>query len=134
MVQSYVVYLGAHSHGPNEISLESEESAKDSHYELLASFLGRYVRTIIKFNHSIQKYRIWFVPHFFKPESMSAAKRKLKTLLSTPTRNTSTALPPLLKKKKPNRFPVRTMLLLNWFFFCQHYIWINYELLLLVVF
>jgi hypothetical protein len=43
MVQSYVVYLGAHSHGPEEISLESEERAKDSHREFLTSFLGRYV-------------------------------------------------------------------------------------------
>jgi hypothetical protein len=44
MVQSYVVYLGAHSHGPEEISLESDERVKNTHFGFLASFLGRYMQ------------------------------------------------------------------------------------------
>ncbi|XP_078163437.1 subtilisin-like protease SBT5.3 [Carex rostrata] len=54
--KSYIVYLGAHSHGPNEISLESEESAKDSHYELLASFLGSKEKAQDSIIYSYTKY------------------------------------------------------------------------------
>ncbi|THU47812.1 hypothetical protein C4D60_Mb09t19590 [Musa balbisiana] len=37
--KSYIVYLGAHAHGP-EPSLEEYDRATDSHHELLGSFLG----------------------------------------------------------------------------------------------
>ncbi|XP_073002951.1 subtilisin-like protease SBT5.3 [Typha latifolia] len=37
--KSYIVYLGAHSHGP-EVSLEVYEQAKHSHYDLLGSCIG----------------------------------------------------------------------------------------------
>lgn len=41
LLQTYIVYLGGHSHGPNP-SLGDLESATNSHYGLLASVLGRY--------------------------------------------------------------------------------------------
>ncbi|KAK2351489.1 subtilisin protease [Trifolium repens] len=37
----YIVYLGAHSHGPHPTSRELE-IATNSHYDLLSSTLGRY--------------------------------------------------------------------------------------------
>ncbi|KAI4357286.1 hypothetical protein L6164_001246 [Bauhinia variegata] len=37
--KSYIVYLGAHSHGPNSSDFEAE-SATNSHYELLGSHVG----------------------------------------------------------------------------------------------
>lgn len=37
---SYIVYLGAHSHGP-EASTDDFVRAKESHYELLGTYLGR---------------------------------------------------------------------------------------------
>uniref|UniRef100_A0A804KLL3 Uncharacterized protein n=1 Tax=Musa acuminata subsp. malaccensis TaxID=214687 RepID=A0A804KLL3_MUSAM len=37
--KSYIVYLGAHAHGP-EPSLEEYDRATDSHHEFLGSFLG----------------------------------------------------------------------------------------------
>ncbi|XP_064947525.1 subtilisin-like protease SBT5.3 [Musa acuminata AAA Group] len=39
----YIVYLGAHSHGP-QATVEDYARATDSHYELLGSLLGRYLR------------------------------------------------------------------------------------------
>ncbi|XP_060958821.1 subtilisin-like protease SBT5.3 isoform X2 [Cannabis sativa] len=39
--KSYVVYLGAHSHGPNYSPLDSERVTQ-SHYEFLESFLGSH--------------------------------------------------------------------------------------------
>lgn len=41
LLQSYVVYFGAHSHGVEPSSLELDR-ASNSHYEFLGSFLGRY--------------------------------------------------------------------------------------------
>lgn len=41
VLQCYIVYLGAHSHGPRPTSLELE-IATNSHYDLLSSTLGRY--------------------------------------------------------------------------------------------
>jgi hypothetical protein len=41
VVQCYIVYLGAHSHGPHPTSAELE-IATNSHYDLLSSTLGRY--------------------------------------------------------------------------------------------
>ncbi|GMP53249.1 hypothetical protein CsSME_00018766 [Camellia sinensis var. sinensis] len=38
--KSYVVYLGAHSHGPQVSSIDLDQ-VTESHYEFLASFLGR---------------------------------------------------------------------------------------------
>lgn len=38
--QSYIVYLGSHSHGPNPSAVD-QDSATNSHYNLLASHLGR---------------------------------------------------------------------------------------------
>lgn len=40
-LQPYIVYLGSHSHGPNPSSADMD-SATNSHYDLLASVLGRY--------------------------------------------------------------------------------------------
>ncbi|RHN58069.1 putative cucumisin [Medicago truncatula] len=39
LLQSYVVYLGAHSHGPNPSSVDLDYATK-SHYSLLSSILG----------------------------------------------------------------------------------------------
>ena len=40
-LQCYIVYLGAHSHGPSPTSVD-REAATYSHYDLLGSVLGRY--------------------------------------------------------------------------------------------
>lgn len=40
-LQTYIVYLGGHSHGPNP-SPSDLEIATNSHHDLLASVLGRY--------------------------------------------------------------------------------------------
>lgn len=40
LLQSYIVYLGSHSHGPNP-SASDLESATNSHYKLLGSHLGK---------------------------------------------------------------------------------------------
>lgn len=42
LLQSYVVYLGGHSHGREGAVLASnQERAKNSHYRFLGSVLGR---------------------------------------------------------------------------------------------
>lgn len=41
-IQSYIVYLGSHDHGP-QITTADLQRATDSHHQLLSSFLGRYV-------------------------------------------------------------------------------------------
>lgn len=51
-LQSYIVYLGGHKHGLNPTSAELHQ-VKNSHYQLLGSYLGRY---IISYN-----------PHFIFP-------------------------------------------------------------------
>ena len=45
LLQSYIVYLGSHSHGPNP-SASDLESATNSHYKLLGLHLGRYIYRI----------------------------------------------------------------------------------------
>jgi len=42
-IQCYIVYLGAHSHGPTPSSVDLE-TATSSHYDLLGSILGRYIQ------------------------------------------------------------------------------------------
>ena len=42
MLQSYVVYLGGHSHG-QDLSLMDLDGVTNSHYGLLGSILGRYI-------------------------------------------------------------------------------------------
>lgn len=39
--QSYIVYLGEHSHGVGVASVDLQ-SVENSHHEFLGSFLGRY--------------------------------------------------------------------------------------------
>ena len=39
--QSYIVYLGAHSHGPEPTSVDLDR-VTNAHYDFLGSFLGRY--------------------------------------------------------------------------------------------
>ncbi|KAJ3707470.1 hypothetical protein LUZ61_011175 [Rhynchospora tenuis] len=54
--KSFVVYMGAHSHDPTEISLESEQKVRNSHYEFLASFLGSKEKAQDSIFYSYTKY------------------------------------------------------------------------------
>ncbi|KAJ4747536.1 Subtilisin-like protease [Rhynchospora pubera] len=54
--KSFVVYFGAHSHDPKEISLESEQKVANSHYEFLASFLGSKEKAQDSIFYSYTKY------------------------------------------------------------------------------
>lgn len=45
VIQSYVVYMGAHSHGP-DATLEDYNRVTDSHHNFLANFVGRYAYKI----------------------------------------------------------------------------------------
>jgi len=67
--QSYIVYLGSHSFGPNPSSIDVE-SVTMSHYDLLESYVGRY----IEFNPKFMKFSdvktniflcLWFLFLFF---------------------------------------------------------------------
>lgn len=49
--QSYIVYLGSHSFGPNPSSIDVE-SVTMSHYDILESYVGRY----IEFNPKFMKF------------------------------------------------------------------------------
>ncbi|KAK7372606.1 hypothetical protein VNO80_05992 [Phaseolus coccineus] len=53
-IQTYIVYLGEHSHGPNP-SLRDLKSATSSHHDLLAPVLGRHLARTPKF----QRQWIW---------------------------------------------------------------------------
>ncbi|KAK4275253.1 hypothetical protein QN277_018369 [Acacia crassicarpa] len=57
--RSYIVYLGSHTHGPNPTSADLD-SAKTSHYNILGSLLGSYVKAqeslIYSYNRNINGF------------------------------------------------------------------------------
>ena len=122
VLQSYIVYLGAHSHAPNPSALQLE-SAKTSHYTFLGTYLGRYfkIQIILFFSFTFMQFFItlfWF--------SAGAAMRRRKTPSSTRTPDISMVSPQSLTIKTLRRLPVlfqcyATLVLPV--FWCVHVIW-----------
>ncbi|KAJ3677559.1 hypothetical protein LUZ60_003283 [Juncus effusus] len=72
--KSYVVYFGGHSHGPEEISLQSEQRAQDSHYEFLGSVLGSEEKARDSIFYSYTKYINGFAATLEEDEALEISK------------------------------------------------------------
>ena len=55
VLQTYIVYMGGHSHGPNP-SPSDMESATNSHYDILSSVLGSYEKSKEAMIYSYNKH------------------------------------------------------------------------------
>ncbi|POO02849.1 Subtilase [Trema orientale] len=71
--KSYIVYLGAHSHGPNPSSVELE-SATNSHYDLLGSYLGSVEKAKEAIFYSYNRYINGFAAVLDELEASEIAK------------------------------------------------------------
>ncbi|KAK7295273.1 hypothetical protein RJT34_18179 [Clitoria ternatea] len=70
----YIVYLGAHSHGPTPSSFDLE-SATHSHYELLASILGSHEKAKEAIIYSYNKHINGFAAALEEEEAAEIAKK-----------------------------------------------------------
>ncbi|XP_038970809.1 subtilisin-like protease SBT5.3 [Phoenix dactylifera] len=71
--QSYVVYLGGHSHGP-EATLEDYERVTDSHHEFLGSFLGSKEKAQVEMFYSYTKHINGFAATLEEEEAKRISK------------------------------------------------------------
>ncbi|WVZ06708.1 hypothetical protein V8G54_020054 [Vigna mungo] len=69
----YIVYLGAHSHGPNPSSLDLE-TASHSHYDLLGSILGSHEKAKEAIIYSYNKHINGFAAALEEEEAADIAK------------------------------------------------------------
>ncbi|XP_062079031.1 subtilisin-like protease SBT5.4 [Humulus lupulus] len=69
----YIVYMGAHSHGPNPTSADLE-SATSSHYSLLGSYMGSEEKAKESMLYSYNRYINGFAAVFDEAEASEIAK------------------------------------------------------------
>ncbi|KAL9316144.1 hypothetical protein ACSQ67_017145 [Phaseolus vulgaris] len=72
-IQTYIVYLGEHSHGPNP-SLRDLNSATNSHHDLLASVLGSHEKAKEVVMYSYNKHINGFAAQLEEEEASEIAK------------------------------------------------------------
>lgn len=106
-MQSYIVYLGSHSHGP-EATLADIERVTDSHYDLLGSFTERCLFCYIIFESFLICHgRINYESNLFVSFFISlTAKRRPRRKSFTHILKPSMALLQRLKRRKPQNLPV----------------------------
>ncbi|MED6192420.1 hypothetical protein PIB30_009780 [Stylosanthes scabra] len=71
----YIVYLGAHSHGPNPSSYDLE-SATNSHYDLLSSTLGSHEKAKEAIIYSYNKHINGFAALLEEEEAAQIASKE----------------------------------------------------------
>ncbi|KAI4351493.1 hypothetical protein L6164_005859 [Bauhinia variegata] len=71
--QSYIVYLGSHSHGPNPSSADLE-SVTESHYNLLGSYVGSKSKAEEAIFYSYKRYINGFAAELEEEEAAELAK------------------------------------------------------------
>ncbi|CAO2816643.1 unnamed protein product [Amaranthus hypochondriacus] len=71
--QSYVVYFGAHNHGP-EVSLEDLDRVQNSHHNFLASYLGSYEEAKEAIFYSYKRHINGFAAVFDEKHAAEIAK------------------------------------------------------------
>ncbi|KAM6552504.1 hypothetical protein CsatB_013266 [Cannabis sativa] len=71
--QSYIVYLGTHSHGPNPTTLDLD-SATNSHYSLLGTYLGSEEKAKDAMFYSYNRYINGFAAIMDEAEASAIAK------------------------------------------------------------